>query len=1177
MIKGIQAVRPKDIQAALSNSLVSKFKLLLETRGAGHCMRVADLDLGLMLDLARSLRELVPNVQVYVLTEERGSESELYVTSTKLVELRNPDENGFLRSPLLVFVPNHLKTSSEDSFGIATFEQVDVGGAYSTLFNELLDELPSSLQDAVSEIRYLIEERSQHEVTDYQWLRYILSLRVNNYDPCIIGAALFELNLMPDLVLHEERSDVVRRLVSNVESVGLISDSGRSAIATVYELQLEGDAFIKRLATYLNEYDLSRANSWLKNIVLDSANWDLSFDKWRFQFQRESVDSVCIDVTDVALPTISENETSKQLQPLIGQKVLTVGQGGVKKFGVSFTVDPLPQDVNGLAKFKAQVFSKDGDFVGLIKAAKATKKANSTINFTRLTGLSWDEGWHYVRIQAFDDNDDLVPLVDENGDHIPWGASKEDEAGSRPNESELFYVIPADQADVEPLPGRKPKDDSLAHGKIKNQFAALLDGGNVAKPDIKKITWVETNSRSEELLNIQFKHLGGIEVPVSRVLKSLEQRIVDSPMTALGWRAEIKAGELQGEAVIEYADWPTSGLDKEFTAFKIARESYLNLVQQNDQMLISVAHDFSTSSGEGKAYAVTYLQYITAIYQQIEQGDSTYSLDEIAPLLRLDGLNITVWDVDGAAKQALLLGPTHPLRVLWLTGWSQLGEYWLKQSEHVTKELMLGARDGLMDELALANFPYVLPNVGGELLVAIDNIHPFWTVYGAAQESEPQALLNTLSSCLGVSRPTQKQQVHNGDYLASKFERYLIQHPYVKTLSINVFNAANASAIADTLLALEKRSDLKHLRYDVRLFVADPYVADVGSDLLALLDNESSLKATEADQFSQSSGSHLYPKLSVSVRATEDFLNDIDRFSAHLSLLFDVFPAEEIAIVDQAADERIAPIHGLYQDYCVEYGEENGVVAWDRYTRHGMAKPVFGSDFSEPLSVLPKVMANITASVATGKFSNQHVPVVRLALKPSERALLNQLHEVSDWVFTVDRNLGIEFFDHGGKEGRPDYLIDHSPEMAANNGHNFVITSRSTTEIQALLSNTLERYHLDATPEKSARILNALRALSGRLALKLVSSTSSKAEALGLALSKIYLDYQGVFHNQIVVPLDAHLELYQEIQKSADELGDSLSLKRTDLALFDLKAKRFSPACMRRTQLVREGIRLANV
>jgi DNA phosphorothioation-dependent restriction protein DptH len=1161
MIKGIQTVRAKDLQTALVTALLPSVVELLESRGPGHCMRIADLDLELMLELTQALRQRVNNSQVYVLTEATTCSDEYYVTSTKLVELRNPDESGVLRPPLLVFVPNNLKTSSEDSFGIATFESVDVSHAYRVVFDDVLASAPNAIKEQVREVKFLLEDRAQRRISDYQWARYLLTFKLNDFDPCVLGTGLFELKLIPDLTLHDAEVDLARRLVANTRSVDVITASDKTAIATVYDLQLDGELFNKRLATFLNEFDIGASTYWLKQIVVDSANWDLSFDKWVFQYEREAVDAICITVGDVALPSISESETNPNLQPLIGHKVLTVGAGGLKKFGLTFTVDPAPDDVRGLAKFQAQVFSQQGDFVGLIKAAKATTKSTLTINFTKLTGVNWDEGWHYVRVQALDEGDELIPLVDEHGSPIPWGTSKEDEAGSRPNESDLFYVIPAEETDVEPLPGRKPKEDSLAHGKLKLQFASLLDSDALIQPEIKEISWLDTNNKSEELLDIQFLKLAGVQISVSSLLKSLEQRIIAEPMMALGWRAEIKDGEFQSEAVIDYADWPTRGVEDVFSAFEVSRKQYLAKIVRDDVPLISVAHDFSTSSVEARDYADTYLAYLSALYARIEEGDAGLTLDDLVPVLRLDALNITVWDIESSVKQVVLLGPTHPLRVMWLTGWSQLGEYWLNQSKGLSKDLIIGARNGLNYELALANFPYVLPTANGELLVALDNLHPFWTVYTSSQEPEPQALMDTLVAALGISRPQQRQQSNSGQYLATKFERYLIQHPYVRVLTVNVFNAGNATAVADTLLALEKRADLKHVRYDIRLFVADPFAAGVGADLLALLAIESDLTAMEADQFSRSSGSHMHPKLSVSVRAIEDFVKGADRYSSHLSLLFDVFPAEEIAVVDQAADERVAPVHGLYQDYCVEYSEENGLVTWDRYTRHGIAKPAFGNDFTEPLSVLPQLMATLTATVATGKFSTQHVPVVRLALNSAERALLNQLHEVSDWVFTVDRNLGIEFFDHGGKEGRPDYLIDHSPEMAANNGHNFVITSRSTTEIQALLSNTLERYHLSSDAASAARVLDALRALSGRLALKLVSNSASKAEALGLALSKMYLDYQGVFHNQIVVPLDAHLELYNELQQNAEELGDSHSLKRTDLALFDMDAKNKTVRC----------------
>ncbi|MFC1665688.1 hypothetical protein ACFL17_08690 [Pseudomonadota bacterium] len=99
MIKGIQTVRGKDFQTALVTSLLPFMVELLEGRGAGHCMRISDLDLELMLELTKVLRKKVPSSQVYVLTEAQQSPDGFHVTSTKLVELRNPDDKGDLRAP----------------------------------------------------------------------------------------------------------------------------------------------------------------------------------------------------------------------------------------------------------------------------------------------------------------------------------------------------------------------------------------------------------------------------------------------------------------------------------------------------------------------------------------------------------------------------------------------------------------------------------------------------------------------------------------------------------------------------------------------------------------------------------------------------------------------------------------------------------------------------------------------------------------------------------------------------------------------------------------------------------------------------------------------------------------------------------------------------------------------
>src|SRR5690606_33987025 len=254
--------------------------------------------------------------------------------------------------------------------------------------------------------------------------------------------------------------------------------------------------------------------------------------------------------------------------------------------------------------------------------------------------------------------------------------------------------------------------------------------------------------------------------------------------------------------------------------------------------------------------------------------------------------------------------------------------------------------------------------------------------------------------------------------------------------------------------------------------------------------------------------------------------------------------------------------HGLVQEFSTEYHEDELTVAWRRLPRHGVAQPIEDAEeLSDLLGSLAAAVSSATATIATGQSGIDLRPVVSLALGPDDRALLHQVHEVSDWVFTLDRNLGIEFFDHGGHATRPDYLIDHSPDMASTLGHRLVITSRSVAELEALLRPVLEQYGLQAEGRHAVVLLDQLRSLSGRLALKLISSPTQRAEALGLALSRLYLEHQGVFENQIVVPLDAHLDLYRVLKQGADELGDEVSFKRTDLGLFDLDLTRRTITC----------------
>jgi DNA phosphorothioation-dependent restriction protein DptH len=337
------------------------------------------------------------------------------------------------------------------------------------------------------------------------------------------------------------------------------------------------------------------------------------------------------------------------------------------------------------------------------------------------------------------------------------------------------------------------------------------------------------------------------------------------------------------------------------------------------------------------------------------------------------------------------------------------------------------------------------------------------------------------------------------------------------------------------------------------LFVADPDAPVIGEALIELLSPDSGINGKEVDAFSIPTESHLHPKLRLAIRSQEEFRVSPDSHSAHLSFLFDLFPAEEIRAIDAKDSDDSSFVHGLVQPFAVEYLEDEQSITWLRRPLHGVALAIDGAEeLSDLLGTMSRLFSVAAASISRGQSLPNARPVIALSLSADERAMLHQIHEVSDWVLTIDRNLGIEFFDHRRHATRPDYLIDHSPDMANAMSHRLAITSRSVAELEALLVPILTDYGLPCTGRHALVMLDQLRSLSGRLALKLLSSNTQRAEAMGLALSRLFLEHQGVFQNQVVIPLDAHLELYKALRQNSFELGDEVSFRRTDLALFDL-------------------------
>ncbi|MFJ4095259.1 ATP-binding protein [Kitasatospora sp. NPDC089913] len=1174
---GLTEPTAKDLREALEGVLVPRLAKLVGERDAGHCMRVTEVEAELAAPLVRRLRgALGPAATVCVLgpTDDLAQDRPFHdvtVTSTKLVELRNRTENeGILPGPLLVFVPPGTRVSAEDSFGIATFEEVPLGDAYAQLADHLLQQVPDRLRQGVDELLAALRKHVDRRMNDRAVATYLLTLQTNGYREQVSGAAIYHFGLVPDFGLYADPTAVKDRVEQNRVLVDKLTSSNRSERQRILDLGLSDAEFAAKLAGFATRCGLEDPVAWTRRVVVDRENWGLSFGNWRIDERRRA--TVAIDVRELGLPAAGDSaeelRKNAALQAMIGQPYLCAGEKGARELTARFAVQPSPLKVDGLERFRVEIVSENGGPIGrAAHIGKGTRaKPEYKVKLTRLNKIDWEEGWHYVRV---------TPL-DGSGDALDVAPSAHEQAGG---ESERFYVIPHAETD-EPPERSAGRHDGVAQALRSLQFEALAAGDDPTRVTLNDVRWKATTLRSpQRALNARIHPAGSAEIRLSPLLVQAQQDLLARPQDTSLRRLVLNpdgtaempacddddmAGDLTGRAADAY------------DVFLAARSAYFAAVSGRNgettepaEHLVSEAVDFETVRDDLASYAEAYAELVEAQSLQAERaGDDARgaALVALARIQQIDCVAVTLTDGLGRRDTVLLASPTHPLRALWLATWSALGQEWTGRLSGEDKRRIISARDSLLEALSPLGFPFAIPRQDGRLMAATDNLTPYWGAYLPSETADPRGLLGRLAAALNL--PTTGalmaggSSALSGTALADRMERYVRLHPYVRTLVMNVVNAGRAEVVADALLELQRRTTTRDLTYDIRLCVTDPEAPETGAALDELLSAQNQISSAEAEAFLHAAGDTRNAKLVYSVRSVEEFREPSSEFDAHLAVLIDAFGGEQHSSVKRH-DIVNAPVHGLVQVTSAAYEDTEQQIVWRTVPRHGTALPTEDSeDLATLLSRLPGLLASAAANVATAGQAPRNVPCTVLSLDNDDRALLYQAHQISDWVVTIDRTLGLEYFDHAGQHGRPEYVIDYAPPLGSGLGHQIMVSSNSVDELRTLLGPTAQQHGIEVEERHLNTFFDQLRLLSGNLAFKLASTApNQRTEVLGLSLARLYLDYQDALHNQIVVPLDAHPELYAEVRRQARELGDSLSFQRSDLALFHLNAPTRTVTC----------------
>ncbi|GGK89320.1 hypothetical protein Sme01_49590 [Sphaerisporangium melleum] len=1132
--------------------LTPRLSTFLDAREPGHCARIIDIGAALAERLCRRLRTAVRNdAQVHVLGGPPEVSADVAISSTKLIELRNPD-GGRQRPPLLVFVPPGTRASAEDSFDVATFEEIVLGDVYSALVGRLLAELPEALRRGATDLFDVLNEERWAYGDSAARARYLLAVQLNDFDPHAAGAAVFELGMVPDFDLFAEPARIRTRAARNLQQMRVLSRAEVPERQRVVELHLADPAFRARLAAFVVQTGLESPRTWTRRIVVDRANWKLAFQHWPLREERPA-ETLRITVGDLDLPRAGdrpEHAGNPTLANIAGQMFLPTGKQGPSQLPVTFEVTPDPRRIAGLTKFTVQLLSEEAGPTGVAVTVRVGKTAKTTFKtaIKKLRGADLEQGWHYIRV---------LPQDDEG---IPLPVELAREGGGDLNESDRFLVVTDDDIDEPPPQQRVNKEIGLTHALRRLQFAALAEGRDWREVACRSAGWKAAHGSSSHVVHAAFGGHAQIEIPLAPMLAELERRILTEADQVGRLRMPVHADQA-GAATREEPAWPGDG-GEAAEAFIEARRAVFAAIRGTDAMVVE-GRDLIEIRHLVQHYAETYGELLSRQLRRAERAGDDHAaglLRDLTEMLQVDCVTVDHTDARGTVSELTLVAPTHPLRLLWLVTWAELGHQWLADATG-NESAVIAAAGRTLAGMTPLGFPLVVPRPGGRLAVAGADLNPYWGVCLPTDIEDPQGVLGALAAALRLPERWTSDRAISGKRLADRVERYLRLHPYVSTLVIAVVNAGRAEQVADMLVELQRRKGFKEMTYDVRLFARDPEDPGNGDALARLLRGEWS-SATDAEPFHTRTAAGITPKLSVAVRPLAEFRSASGEHSAHITLLLDAFSGERF---DAAPAERHGPahVHGLQQGMVVSYVEDEDLIAWHKQPHHGPALPITGAEeLTDLLTSLPPILSAAASAVTTGQVGTRLAPRITLSLDVDDGTLLHQAHRSSDWVITADRTLGVEYFDSPDSERRPDYIIDFDTDGSDGLGHHVVISSRSADELRSLLSPVIAQHGFAIDPRHTATFFDQLRLLSGRLAFKLASAVpTQRTEVLGLALARLYLDYQGALADQILVPLDAHLELYREARKRADEVGEAVGLQRTDLALFSLNARRRTITC----------------
>ena len=1132
--------------------LVRCLRAEFDNKQVGHCVRVDHLTASEARTACKALHELCAKdnpvrIETFVLASDVKNTvvpDEFSLYADRAIELRNRK-----RASLCLFLPANLRDMTASSLGNA-FAPFDMTAFLKDTVQVLINEIASTelKRDVQSVLRQLRGRASVPAEQEISYLSAVLDLP----EAKTVGLELWRVGLVPDADGPHDSREWPHRLDLNRRCVDLLARPLRpqsSVAERVAGLKLKPDTIQIALSQFFLGKPLQFSTPWLEELATGKLQGVLTFDRWMFPENEPS------KLESVMLDPFAKTCGMKNLET---DQVPEFECGEKQKLTVRWKWQP--GQVDNAARWKLALVPSenkyDADAVNgvdfpetIVKGSLKTAKLNMEIDLesTEIREVQ-------IRIVALDEHDTEILGPDEiTGEQIPIG-----------NYSVPFYLIQKE--------GPPPSEEHLRRLETTRCLADALLKHALDARDVKgKKTTANVEAQpvdERDLLYLPFIVTDGastaktpVRIATTPFLRDLQRKILENP-EMIG-RFSIRARGAEALSADKATTQPfdvTPEITEAWNKFITARRSLFAATAKKrdraEQGLIEILELTPTICANVVRYAQAYTDLL-------DKAATTEDPAALGLLLEVDTLALNL----AQGRRAVVVLPTHPLRLLWYVSYAR----WIEATAEILRDRPKRERKALFDadnlrRVAPWNIPALLPPTkSSECSFAFaDNLGLFHCVLLPLDARDPGAMLSEVAQALGFDGLTSDLTDARPETLAKEVKNYTELHPYVKTLRVNAVNAGSGEFLQTAL-----RDALKIERRD------DDSITDVGLKLDLVTHSEASVQIPAAGLDALRNGWHrdlrergtpLLPSLQIARRPLSPHsLNSLPGEDAHLAIFQDYFKPTLGLTASLSLDENpetSAALFGLLTRFQSRFAPTYETAVWQRQVAfHGMegvekhpVRPDLGNVLVEAQAAYLHFCARLLGKGENGDQS----PTLMVRVDSDSRAILDCLHDRADWVIALDRNFGVEYYDSPNCDmldrAAERYLLDYAPEFLEGLGHRMVVTTGWQEEVVGVLGRAMTALGLARTATSTTELLTMLKMLSGRLAMRLIGDmeeTRAK-ETVGLAVVVNYLMRRNELQNAIVIPVDAHQSLFIEAKKVLE--ADSAS--RCDMMIVRPQAKK---------------------